>query len=231
MKLHITRPGKLAILGDGGNCWLPLLEQFNGDAGTLADFLLETFASPDLNPARNAESASSFQSGHTLRLLRSSTLLAKARFGNGFGGFQGLAECLSEILRTRSDHARLQPGDPSPKRGATAILLLAGYQSGRISKGELDEILAYLDNHLPACARTNWRTMADIADEIRARLLIPSLRQIFEECPGNRRLAPEETAAEDVCLILCLSPDLPPDSIAAITLVVEKACGNRKYGS
>ena len=36
------RKDKILVLGDGGNCWLPIFEQFQGDASAIANFLFET---------------------------------------------------------------------------------------------------------------------------------------------------------------------------------------------
>ena len=221
MNIHITQPGKLAILGEDGNCWFPLFEQFHGNPGKLAGFLLKGFGFPNRDAARNEESATPFQDEHTLRLLRVAAIHAKASCGDGFGGFKGLVDSLSVILFTRSDHAKLEAGDPSPKRGKTALVLHEGFTHERISKEELDEVLSYLDNHLPPCSRTNWHTMADIAGHLRAQFLLPTLQQIFTESPGKRRLAPEEVTDEDVCLILCVNPGFPPDMLASISKALE----------
>jgi hypothetical protein len=154
------RKDKILILGDGGNCWLPIFEQFQGDASAIANFLFETLEDQLAGQGGGGDN-DSFWYENARRLLRAAALLAKAKYGMELGGLQGFTESLNLILSAN----QVSPlSDDDEAKGKVPQKLMAilqtGYRHGRIDRAELKDLEDYVQHDVASGNPRTWSTIA-----------------------------------------------------------------------
>lgn len=220
MTPEMKGPRNIILLGAKGTSWFPLFQQFRGNTVAAAEFLIRIFEGTEYETVPRMEPTIRY--GHPFRLLRAAVIFAKARFGDEFGGFEGLAESLCTVLYSRSDRKMLEAGDPCPKRRDTANALISGYQRGRIERAELADILAYLDNQLPPDARCHWQEAAKIAARYGEQFRHPAFSEVFCASEGKKAVAPEEFG--NALIVLCLDSRPQDAPLQAIAAMLDLAC-------
>lgn len=217
----IRRSGRrddVLVLGDGGNCWLPIFEQFKGDATAIANFLVETLE--DQVAARSGGDNDSFWYENSRRLLRGAALLAKAKHGMELGGLQGFSDCLNHLLSvnqssTDDDEVREIPSDIKEA-------IAEGHRYGRIDRLERKDLEAYIRHDVASGNRRTWATIANMGRNYIAQFSQKHLRALFDPHPDLEKLSPEAVIDEGRLLIISLSPVLYGEAATPFRIAVKK---------
>ncbi len=174
-----TNSDKCTAPRQGRNSIFPIEEKLASDSTAIAALLGETFGVLSFADAmfKNPDA----YKAHTLHFLRAVVIYAKASHGGGLGGLKGLAESIDVVLYTRSDRRTLEAGDPSPHRSTVTLHLCDGYHNHDISREELDDVIAYLDNALPTEARSSWQMTAMIGHYLQTQLSRPARQHRKDE--------------------------------------------------
>jgi hypothetical protein len=217
------RKDKVLILGDGGNCWLPIFEQFQGDASAIANFLFE--ALEDQLPGQTGGGDNdSFWYENARRLLRAAALMAKAQYGMELGGLKGFTESLNLIL-SANQVSPLSDDDDDTKgqvpQKLTAVLQ-TGYRHGRIDRAELKDLEEYIRHDVACGSPRTWSTIANMGRNYVAQFSQKHLRAVFEENPDLERLSPEAVIDEGRLLIVSMSPVLYGAASGPFRIAVKK---------
>lgn len=222
------REEDLCILGEGGNCWFPIFDQFGGDTTKISNFLfeiLEDRTSKGSTLGRGG-STDSFWEENARRLLRAAVSFSKAAHGESLGGLSGISTAVNGILccntgmfvgdyeesGVRISHVR--------KFEATAI---EGHRKGWIGTVELGELQDYVNNDVKPGNERTWSTIANMARNYVAQFSQPALRRIFEPDPTKRRISPEDIIDGGILLIVSLSPVVYGEASAPFRMAVKKA--------
>ena len=216
------------ILGEGGNCWFPLFDQFNGDPTAIANFLFETLEdrSGGGNSMNSGSSNDSFWEENARRLLRSALVCAKARHGDSLGGLAGISQGINDLVgcgRTTLNHVVAD----APAVAALKEVIADGLQSNRISSNEAGEIDAYIANDVCKGSPNTWGTIANMTRNYLAQFSDPRLRALFEEGNDRRKLGPEDVIDEGLLLIVSLSPVLYGAASTPFRTAIKKAFCDR----
>lgn len=204
----IRRAGRsedLYVLGEGGNCWFSLFEQFDGDPTAVANFLMETLE--DRYVGRRGEN-DSFWEENARRLLRTAAVCAKAEHGIGLGGLSGISTAIELIMgvRGRQDDDESSSEEDEGAKATIDTLLEKGLVSRCLTWQEKAEVDTYIKNDvIPGASRT-WATIANMARNYISQFSQPHLRALFEEGEGRRKLSPEDIIDEGLLVIVSLSP-------------------------
>ena len=216
------RTDKVLVFGEGGNCWLPIFEHFNGDTTAVADFLFETLE--DRSRGRGGENEA-FWSENARRLLRASATLAKAQHGADMGGLRGFGDCLNTIISANTGCSSDDvDGVPCGNESATRIgeILDEGFVRGRIDALERDGLNAYIRHDVtPGNSRT-WATIANMGRNYISQFSQRHLQALFEAGPGLERLCPEDVIDRGQILIVALSPVIYGEAATPFRLVLKK---------
>jgi type IV secretory pathway TraG/TraD family ATPase VirD4 len=212
------RRDKVLVLGDGGNCWLPIFEQFKGDATAVANFLFETLE--DQLASRGGGDNDSFWYENARRLLRGAALMAKAKYGIELGGLQGLTDSLNLILSVNKSSSDDDESQETPAEIKEAIA--EGHRHGRIDRLERKDLEAYLRNDVATGNKRTWATIANMGRNYVAQFSQRHLSALFEEGPGLEKLSPEALIDEGRLLIISMSPVLYGEAATPFRIAVKK---------
>lgn len=197
------------ILGEGGNCWFPLFDQFHGDPTAIANFLFEILEDRGGagNSMRSGSSNESFWEENARRLLRAGLVCSKARHGEGLGGLGGISRGINEVVACGRVGGNTVTANIS-EVDSLKQTLAEGLRNNRISGQEAKEFEAYIANDVCKGAANTWGTIANMTRNYLAQFSDPRLRSLFEESKGKRKLGPEDVIDEGALLIVSLSPVL-----------------------
>ena len=217
------REDDLYILGEGGNCWFSLFEQFDGDPTAIADFLFEMLE--DRNGSGGSSENESFWEENARRLLRAGAICAKAQYGSEMGGLQGIADGINLVMGARKTSVEDVDDCDVENGGAKDIEALAedGFLAGRISHDELKHLAAYIKNDVVTGSSKTWGVIANMTRNYIAQFSQPDLQEIFQEQEGKRKLLPEDIIDEGVLLIVSLSPVIYRSAADPFRVAVKKA--------
>lgn len=226
----IRRSGRsedLYILGEGGNCWFSLFEQFDGDPTSVANFLFETLED---RSGGGGGSNDSFWEENARRLLRAAVTCAKAEFGIELGGLQGIADGVNLVMKSRvkgddDDDDDDEPAEDWETKKVKEIEAIAteGFLAGRISLHESNELAGYLKNDVVDGNSRTWLTIANMARNYIAQFSQPALQELFREGEGRRRLVPEDVIDDGLLLIVSLSPVIFGEAATPFRIALKKA--------
>lgn len=212
------RKDKVLVLGDGGNCWLPIFEQFKGDATAIANFLFETLE--DQMPGYGGGDNDSFWYENARRLLRGAALMAKASYGTELGGLQGFADSLNLILSVNQSSSDDDEAREIPDEIKQAIT--EGHRHGRIDRPERKDLEAYLRQDVACGNRRTWATIANMGRNYVAQFSQRHLRALFDASPALEKLSPEAVIDEGRLLIISMSPVLYGAAAIPFRVAVKK---------
>lgn len=221
------REQDVMILGEGGNCWFPLFDQFGGDPTKIANFLFEILEDRTSKGAlTRGGSNDSFWEENARRLLRAACTLAKATHGESLNGLSGISDAVNLILgcnATRASFDDEASEGVSRESNECQEAAESGHQKGWVSTIELREFQDYLLHDVGTGNERTWATIANMARNYLAQFSQPALRRIFEPDPGKQRIAPEDIIDGGVLLIVNLSPVIYGESAAPFRMAVKKA--------
>jgi hypothetical protein len=212
------REDDVFILGEGGTCWFPLFDQFEGDPTRIANFLMEILEDRTSKGAYSkGGSNDAFWQENARRLLRSSVILAKASYGFRMNGLEGIKQSLSQIIAMRGldeDHFKFRNQIPK---------LYSGYQDGMITRKELDVIDNYIKYDVVGGDSRTWSTISNMTRNYLEQFSQPALLDIFNPDPIRREISPEAIIDEGLLLIVNLSPSIYGDAATPFRMAIKKA--------
>lgn len=218
------RQEDVLILGEGGNCWYALFEQFGGDPTAVANFLYETLE--DRGPgalSRSGGSNDSFWEENARRMLRSAIILAKARHGDSLDGLQGIADGIDSIMTVQlsadDDDLGLAKSDFNNQVLADAK---EAYEERRITDDEMGALRRYIERDVIGGNSKTWATIANMARNYIAQFSQPALQRLFVSSPGKTRVRPEDVIDQGIILIVSLSPVIYGEAAAPFRMAVKK---------
>lgn len=214
------RRDKVLVLGDGGNCWLPIFEQFNGDTTAIANFLFETLE--DQVAGRGSGDNDSFWYENTRRLLRAAALVAKAIHGLELGGLQGISHALNLVLSANCHPLDDDEDSKSEIPNTIKQAIASGHRHGRIDSTERRDLEAYILHDVAKGNSRTWATIANMGRNYVAQFSQRHLCALFEESPGLERLSPESVIDEGRLLIVSMSPVLYGEAATPFRVAVKK---------
>ncbi len=222
----IRRAGRredLHILGENGNCWFSLFEQFDGDATAVTDFLFEMLE--DRTGTGATGENDSFWEENSRRLLRAGTICAKAQHGLELGGLKGIADGVNLVMTVRKQGIEDFDDCDETNAETNAVEELANnaFFAGRISHQELNQLVEYITHDVPTGSPKTWGVIANMTRNYIAQFSQPDLLEIFQEQPGKRRLIPEDLIDEGLLLIVSLSPVVYRAAADPFRIAVKKA--------
>lgn len=221
------RDADVYILGEGGNCWFPLFDQFGGDPTKIANFLFEILEDRTSKGALSrGGSNDSFWEENARRLLRAACTLAKATHGESLNGLTGISAGVNLILGHYPARGSADDDNwdrPACERSGCQEAAESGHQKGWISTLELQEFQEYLIHDVGTGNERTWATIANMARNYLAQFSQPALRRIFQPDPAKKRIAPEDIIDGGVLLIVNLSPVIYGESAAPFRMAVKKA--------
>lgn len=218
------REDDVLILGEGGNCWYSLFEQFGGDPSAIANFLYETLEDKGAGGlSRGGGSNESFWEENARRMLRSAIILAKVRNGDSLNGLQGIADSIDAIIAMQQNNSA--DDDESEKLATNDQLLAeAGRASSerRISDDEADTLCRYIERDVIRGNQNTWATIANMARNYIAQFSQPALQRLFKPAHGKRQVRPEDVIDKGVILIVSLSPVIYGAAATPFRMAVKK---------
>jgi len=221
------REGDVYILGEGGNCWFPLFDQFDGDATRIANFLFEILEDRTSKGLPNrGGSNDSFWEENARRLLRASVTLAKATHGPSIGGLTGIADAVNTILSVNTGRTSWEDEESEDRSNDIKACENAaenGLRQSWINTAEFKDFHHYLNNDVRGGNERTWSTIANMTRNYLAQFSQPALRQIFEPDANKKRITPEDIIDCGVLLIVSLSPILYGEASAPFRVAVKKA--------
>jgi hypothetical protein len=220
------REGDVHILGEGGDCWFPLFDQFGGDATKIANFLFEILEDRTSKGALSrGGSNDSFWEENARRLLRAACSLAKAAHGHSFNGLSGISAAVNQILDYNNDtDDSFENDDPCAHSFRPCDqTALDGHAKGWLSTVELQDFQDYLQQDVKGGNPRTWTTIANMARNYLSQFSQPALRRIFQPDPSKKRIAPEDIIDGGVLLIVNLSPVIYGEAAAPFRMAVKKA--------
>jgi len=221
------REDDVYILGEGGNCWFPLFDQFDGDATRIANFLFEILEDrTSKGGLSKGGSNETFWEENARRLLRASVSLAKGTHGPSLGGLTGIANSVNEILSVNSGRIAMADDDDEAKDAAIEKCKEAvddGLRKGWLGDTEHSEFKAYLNHDVKTGNDRTWSTIANMTRNYLAQFSQPALRRIFEPDPAKKRISPEDIIDQGALLIVSLSPIIYGEASAPFRVAVKKA--------
>jgi len=220
------REDEVFILGENGNCWFPIFEQFGGDPTQVANFLFEILEDRTSKGALNrGGSNDSFWEENARRLLRAGAILAKACHGSTLGGLSGINDAVNTILSLQNSNSDADDFDTYAKEVDHECLKCAteGLAAGRIHTVEHSDFLSYLKNDVCGGNPRTWSTIGNMTRNYLAQFSQPALRRIFEPDDSKTRIRPEDIIDRGALLIVCLSPTLYGESAAPFRMAIKKA--------
>lgn len=213
------RTDKVLVFGNGGNCWLPIFEQFNGDATAIADFLYETLEDRFSGSCSDNES---FWAENTRRLLRASATLAKAQHGLDLGGLEGFKNSLNMILSVNIKAASFNEDCLEKPDEEVMNILNEGFQHGRINSKERHDIQTYIRHDVASGNERTWATIANMGRNYISQFSQQHLQTLFQKGPGLERLCPMDVIDNGKILIVSLSPVIFGDAATPFRLILKK---------
>ena len=218
------RPEDLCILGEGGNCWFSLFDQFDGDPTAVADFLFEMLE--DRSGTGAIGQNESFWEENARRLLRAGVICAKAQHGSEMGGLQGIADGVNLVMGARKESGSDDDNEGEEvTRGAKDVEALAnsGFLAERITFQESNHLADYIKNDVVNGSPRTWGVIANMTRNYIAQFSQPDLQELFQESEGKRRLIPEDVIDEGLLLIVSLSPVVYRAAADPFRVAVKKA--------
>ena len=218
------RQDDVLILGEGGNCWYALFEQFGGDPTAVANFLYETLE--DCGPgalSRAGGSNDSFWEENARRMLRSAIILAKARHGDSLDGLQGIADGIDSIIAVQQNTSS-DDDDSVNSDSGDQILAEAKEACGehRITGDEMSALGRYIERDVIGGNSKTWATIANMARNYIAQFSQPALQRLFKPSPGKTRVRPEDVIDKGIILIVSLSPVIYGAASTPFRMAVKK---------
>ncbi|MEI8310965.1 MAG: hypothetical protein WCH98_09435 [Verrucomicrobiota bacterium] len=217
------RQEDLYILGEGGNCWFSLFDQFDGDPTAVADFLFEMLE--DRSGTGAFSQNESFWEENARRLLRAGVICAKAQHGSELGGLQGIADGVNLVMGARKGAGDDDDEGDEPTAGTKEIEALAnsGFLAERINFQESNHLVDYIKNDVVHGNPRTWGVIANMTRNYIAQFSQPDLQELFQESGGKRKLIPEDVIDEGLLLIVSLSPVVYRAAANPFRLAVKKA--------
>ena len=212
------------ILGEGGNCWFPVFDQFNGDSSRITNFLYEILEDRT-STGNNAKGGSneSFWEENARRFLRASVVLAKATYGNSFGGLSGISKSINRIIGIQQgSHDDDEMSDNECLRDCISESD-SGYRKGWITTQEKKDFDDYLNQDVKQGAKRTWATISNMTRNYLAQFSQPALRQLFEPDSTKTRITPEDIIDRGKLLIVSLSPAIYGNASAPFRMALKKA--------
>jgi hypothetical protein len=220
---RVGRENDVLILGEGGNCWYALFEQFSGDPTAIANFLygtLEDRSSSSLS--HNGGSNDSFWDENARRMLRSAVILAKARHGDSMGGLQGIADGIDSIISAQQSTGDDSVCDQTESSEMILNDIKVACEEYRITGDELTMLKNYIERDVMDGNRNTWATIANMARNYIAQFSQPALQRLFKPSPGKIRVGPEDVIDKGLILIVSLSPVICGEAAAPFRMAVKK---------
>lgn len=215
------------ILGEGGNCWFAVFDQFGGDATKIANFLFEILEDRTSKGAlTRGGSNDSFWEENARRLLRASVILAKSTHGDSVGGLSGISDAVNRILALMQNEGfgDDETEDDDTKNQAAFILKVKfGYKKGWITTQEMSDFEMYIKHDVSCGSEKTWGTIANMTRNYLAQFSQPALRQLFEPDPSKARITPEDIIDRGLLLIVSLSPAIYGEASTPFRVAVKKA--------
>ena len=220
------REDDVYILGEGGNCWFPLFDQFNGDVTRIANFLFETLEDRTSKglPGRGG-SNDSFWEENSRRLLRAAVTLTKAVHGRNIE-LSNISASVNMILAAKGTSPSFDDDDSDNGTAATEECeetIEQGLRKGWITVDESVSFGLYLVNDVKGGNDRTWTTIANMTRNYLAQFSQPTLQKIFNADPDKKRIAPEDIIDRGALLIVSLSPVLYGEAAAPYRVAVKKA--------
>lgn len=218
------RQDDVLILGEGGNCWYALFEQFGGEPTSIANFLYETLE--DRGPgalSRSGGSNDSFWEENARRMLRSAIILAKARHGDSLDGLQGIADSIDSIIGTQPRTGSYDDESTEAESGYPVLTeVRQACDKNRITEGELTTLTRYIERDVICGNTKTWSTIANMARNYISQFSQPALQRLFKSSPGKTRVRAEDVIDKGIILIVSLSPVIYGAASTPFRIAVKK---------
>lgn len=215
------------ILGEGGNCWYAVFDQFDGDATRIANFLFEILEDrTSKGSLARGGSNESFWEENARRLLRTAIIFAKSTHGDSMGGLTGIADAVDLILsikRPPEFYSDDEEDEGKKQLGFCIFQAKEGYQKGCITTQEMSDFERYISQDVAGGNDKTWSTIANMTRNYLAQFSQPALRQLFEPDPTKTKITPEEIVDRGLLLIVSLSPAIYGEASAPFRMAVKKS--------
>ncbi len=220
------RKDDVYILGEGGNCWFAVFEQFDGDPTRIANFLFEILEDrTSKGSLSRGGSNESFWEENTRRLLRAAIILAKANHGESMGGLAGIRDSIAIILSIKNTQID-DEDDDIPTLGEPSVypkLVSHGYQNGWISTSEKSWLEKYVKEDVIAGNPRTWATIANMTRNYIDQFSQPCLQEIFKCDPTRAKITPEDIIDRGLLLIVNLSPVIYGEAATPFRMAIKKS--------
>ncbi len=211
------------ILGEGGNCWYAVFDQFDGDPTKVANFLFEILEDRTSKGALTRGGANeSFWEENARRLMRSAVIFAKSTHGESMGGLTGISDAVDTILSIKSP-TEYCSDDESDQKSKLIDRARAGYKKGWILTSEMSDFEKYITYDVANGAPNTWATISNMTRNYLAQFSQPALRQLFEPDPTKMKITPEEIIDRGLIVIVSLSPAIYGEASTPFRMAVKKS--------
>jgi len=119
------------------------------------------------------------------------------------------------------------PGDDESACDKLRAVLEEGFVRGHLGRRELEETLDYVRRDVVQGNPRTWAVISNMTRNYLAQFSMPALRDIFEDHPGKRRVAPEDVIDEGLLLLVSLSPVIYGQAAAPFRIAIKKAFFDR----